>query len=80
MIVPHNFAVVKQVRGERFEWIAFKTHGSVVANQIVGRGSFYRGLPEDVIVNSYSSVSREEARMLKNNMREEVAIVRSMFG
>ncbi|KAJ4722722.1 11S globulin seed storage protein [Melia azedarach] len=69
VVVPQNFAVVKRASSQGLEWISFKTSGFAMTNQLVGRNSMFRGLPEDVIVNSFQ-VSREDARRLKYNRQE----------
>lgn len=82
LIVPQNFAVVKQAGNQGFEWVSFKTNDNAMASPLAGRTSVFRGMPEEVLTNAYQ-ISREEARRLKYN-REEVVILgprsRSRYG
>ncbi|KAF8388232.1 hypothetical protein HHK36_026898 [Tetracentron sinense] len=73
LIVPQNFAVVKQAGNEGFEWVAFKTNDNAMISPLAGRTSAIRAMPEEVLVNAFR-ISREEARRLKFN-REEVTIL-----
>ncbi|XP_004246943.1 11S globulin seed storage protein Jug r 4-like [Solanum lycopersicum] len=75
VIVPQNFAVVKHAENEIFEWVVFNTNDNAMINTLSGRTSAIRGLPVDVIANSYQ-ISREEARRLKFN-REETLLFTS---
>ncbi|PPS01090.1 hypothetical protein GOBAR_AA19574 [Gossypium barbadense] len=70
--VPQNHAVVKKAGRRGFEWIAFKTNANAKISQIAGRVSIMRGLPVDVLANSFG-ISREEAMRLKHN-RQEVSV------
>lgn len=72
VVVPQNYAVVKHAENEVFEWVEFNTNDNAMLNTLAGRTSAIRGLPLDVIANSYQ-ISREEARRLKFN-REETLI------
>ncbi|KAF8392190.1 hypothetical protein HHK36_022532 [Tetracentron sinense] len=73
LVVPQNFAVVKQAGDEGFEWVAFKTNDNAMISPLAGRTSVIRAMPEEVLVNAFR-ISREEARRLKYN-REEVTIL-----
>ncbi|XP_059626021.1 11S globulin-like [Cornus florida] len=64
VVVPQNFAVVKQAGEGGFEWVAFKTNDNAMINTLAGRTSVLRALPVDVIASAYQ-ISREEARRLK---------------
>nr|ABK80754.1 11S globulin precursor isoform 3A [Ficus pumila var. awkeotsang] len=75
LTVPQNYVIVKQAENEGFEWISFKTNDRAKVTQLIGRTSYMRALPEDVIVNAYQ-ISREQARRLKYN-REEVSMFRT---
>ncbi|GMN53402.1 hypothetical protein TIFTF001_022534 [Ficus carica] len=72
LVVPQNYAVVKQAGNRGFEWIAIKTNDNAMRNPLAGRISAIRAMPEDVLSNAFS-ISREQARNLKNN-REEVTV------
>ncbi|KAG6468849.1 hypothetical protein ZIOFF_073542 [Zingiber officinale] len=73
LVVPQHFVVVMQSRSEQFEWIAFKTNDNAMVSQVVGKASVLRGLPVEVLMNSYR-ISREEARRLKFNRGSEMSI------
>ncbi|XP_062150025.1 11S globulin-like [Alnus glutinosa] len=78
LTVPQNFAVIKKAGNEGFEWVAFKTNDYAKINQLAGRLSAIRAIPEDVLINSYR-INREQARMLKYN-REESTVLSSESG
>ncbi|KAA8539016.1 hypothetical protein F0562_025708 [Nyssa sinensis] len=73
LIVPQNFAVVKQAGNQGLEWISFKTNDVAKISPLAGRTSVIRAMPEEVLMNAYQ-ISRDEARRLKYN-REEVTIL-----
>lgn len=75
LVVPQNYAIVKQAGNEGCEWIAFNTNDNAMINTLSGRTSAIRGLPLDVIANAYQ-ISRDEARRLKFN-RDETLIFSS---
>ncbi|KAM7259910.1 hypothetical protein ACFE04_015651 [Oxalis oulophora] len=75
LVVPQNFAVVKQASSEGFEWIAFKTNENAKISPLAGRTSVTRAIPEEVLMNSFR-ISREEARKLKFN-RQETSLLQS---
>lgn len=66
LVVPQNFAVVKRARGQRFEWISFKTNDRAMINPLAGSTSVLRAMPEEVLANAFQ-ISREDARKLKYN-------------
>ncbi|KDO57580.1 hypothetical protein CISIN_1g048197mg [Citrus sinensis] len=69
IVVPQGFAVVKRASNRGLEWISFKTNDVAKTSQLAGRASVIRGLPLDVIQNSFQ-VSRDEAQRLKYNRQE----------
>eukprot|EP00258_Populus_trichocarpa_P015103 XP_006370929.1 legumin B [Populus trichocarpa] len=69
---PQSFAVVKKAGSQGFEWVSFKTNDNAQVSELAGRVSTIRGLPVEVVANSFQ-ISREDARRLKNN-REEVSV------
>lgn len=69
VVVPQNFAVVKRASSDGFEWVSFKTNGLAKISQLAGRISVMRGLPLDVIKNSFD-ISREDAWSLKESRSE----------
>ncbi|KAL3626432.1 hypothetical protein CASFOL_029981 [Castilleja foliolosa] len=66
IIVPQNYVVLKRANDEEegLEWISFKTNDNAITSQLAGRLSALRGVPEEVLINSFS-ISREEAKNLK---------------
>lgn len=78
LTVPQNFAVIKKAGNEGFEWVAFKTNDNAIINQLAGRLSAIRAIPEDVLINSYR-IDREQARRLKYS-REESTVLSSEYG
>ena len=70
---PQSFAVVKKVGSQGFEWVSFKTNDNAQVSQLAGRVSTIRGLPVEVVANSFQ-ISREDARRLKNN-RDRKSVV-----
>jgi len=73
VVVPQNFATLIRASNEGFEYVAFFTNDNAIASNIVGRDSVLRGMPEEVIMNSYR-ISREEARRVKYNRGQEIAL------
>ena len=73
LVIPQNFAQLKQATSDDFEWISFETSDNEVASPIVGKASALKGMPEEVLMNSYR-ISREEARMVKRNRGEEFGV------
>ncbi|KZV32997.1 legumin B-like [Dorcoceras hygrometricum] len=69
VVVPHNFAVVKQAGEEGAEWVSFNTNENAMINTLSGRTSALRGLPVAVIANAYQ-ISEKEAEKLKFSRRE----------
>ncbi|XP_057781365.1 11S globulin seed storage protein Ana o 2.0101-like [Salvia miltiorrhiza] len=74
LVVPQNFAVVKQAGEQGCEWVQFNTNANAMLNTLSGRTSALRGLPVDVVANSYQ-ISREEAERIKFS-REETLFFR----
>ena len=77
LTVPQNFVVVTKASSQGLEWVAFKTNDDSKINQLAGRVSAIRSLPEQVIANAYQ-VSLEDARRLKEN-RQEVTVLSPGF-
>ncbi|KAK6120032.1 hypothetical protein DH2020_046162 [Rehmannia glutinosa] len=69
VVVPQNFAVVKQAGEQGCEWVEFNTNDNAMMNTLSGRTSALRGLPRDVIATAYQ-ISREQAENLKYSRRE----------
>ncbi|XP_047320465.1 11S globulin seed storage protein Ana o 2.0101-like [Impatiens glandulifera] len=72
LVVPQNFAEVKQAGSRGLEWVSFKTNDRAVSSPLAGRTSVIRAMPEEVVMSAFR-VSRDEARKLKYN-RQEVRI------
>ncbi|KAJ8476815.1 hypothetical protein OPV22_020542 [Ensete ventricosum] len=66
LAIPPQYVVITKARGERYEWVSFKTNGNPMVSQIVGKASVFRGMPVEVLMNSYR-ISRDEAKRLKFN-------------
>ncbi|KAI3881909.1 hypothetical protein MKX03_021278 [Papaver bracteatum] len=63
LVVPQNFAVVKQAGNEGFEWVSFKPNDNAMTSPLVGKTSVLGAMPVDVLMNAYQ-ISREEANRL----------------
>nr|E3SH28.1 RecName: Full=Prunin 1 Pru du 6.0101; Short=Pru1 Pru du 6.0101; AltName: Full=11S globulin; AltName: Full=11S seed storage protein; AltName: Full=Allergen Pru du 6.01; AltName: Full=Amandin Pru du 6.0101; AltName: Allergen=Pru du 6.0101; Contains: RecName: Full=Prunin 1 Pru du 6.0101 acidic chain; Contains: RecName: Full=Prunin 1 Pru du 6.0101 basic chain; Flags: Precursor [Prunus dulcis]ADN39440.1 prunin 1 precursor [Prunus dulcis] len=72
-IVPQNHGVIQQAGNQGFEYFAFKTEENAFINTLAGRTSFLRALPDEVLANAYQ-ISREQARQLKYNRQETIAL------
>lgn len=72
VVVPMNFAVLKQAGNRGFEWVGFNTNDNAMINTIAGPTSTFRGLPTSVIANALQ-ISEDQAQQLKFN-REETLI------
>ena len=73
LIVPQNYAVLERAESEGFELVSIKTSDRAMVSTIVGKTSALRGMPEEVLMNSYR-ISRDEARRVKLTRGDEVAI------
>ncbi|KAJ9564964.1 hypothetical protein OSB04_000930 [Centaurea solstitialis] len=71
VVVPQNFAVVKQAGQEGCRWIAFRTNDNAMINTLAGQNSAIRAMPVDVIASAYQ-MPREQALNLKFNRKETV--------
>ncbi|CAL9086714.1 unnamed protein product [Musa acuminata var. zebrina] len=76
LVVPQYFAVTIQAQRESFEWVSIKTNDNAIVNHFVGKTSAFRGMPVEVLMNSYR-ISREEAMQLKFNRGNELALFAS---
>ncbi|KAL2934776.1 11S globulin subunit beta [Bienertia sinuspersici] len=75
VVVPQNFAVIKQASDEGFEWVSFKTSENAMFQSLAGRTSAIRAMPVEVISNVYQ-ISNEQAYRLKFS-RSETTLFRS---
>ncbi|CAL9055253.1 unnamed protein product [Musa banksii] len=66
LVIPQQFVVITKTRSEHYEWVSFKTNDNPMVSQIVGKASVFRGMPVEVLINSYR-ISRDEAKRLKFN-------------
>ncbi|XP_047320985.1 11S globulin seed storage protein Ana o 2.0101-like [Impatiens glandulifera] len=72
LVVPQNYAEVKQAGSEGLEWVSFKTNDRAVSSPLAGKTSVMQAMPEEVVMSAFR-VSRAEAHKLKYN-RQEVRI------
>ncbi|KAK9048126.1 hypothetical protein SSX86_032911 [Deinandra increscens subsp. villosa] len=79
VVVPQNFAVVKQAREQGCKWISFRTNDNAMKNTLAGENSVMRALPLDVIANAYQ-MSREDAQRVKYSRQEAVLFTSSGGG
>lgn len=68
-LIPQNHAVITQAGNQGFEYISFKTDDNSLTNNLAGRTSVLRALPDEVLQNAFR-ISREDARNLKYNRQE----------
>lgn len=71
VVIPQNFAVVKQAGQQGCQWIAFRTNDNAMVNTLAGHTSALRAMPVAVIANAYQ-MSPEQAQSLKFNRQETV--------
>ncbi|KAK1428410.1 hypothetical protein QVD17_17243 [Tagetes erecta] len=71
VVVPQNFAVVKQAGEQGVDWISFRTNENALMNTLAGETSVMRAMPLDVIANAYQ-LSREDAQRVKYSRQEAV--------
>ncbi|KAL6214553.1 hypothetical protein ACLB2K_013985 [Fragaria x ananassa] len=72
-IVPQNHAVLQKAQSNGYEYIAFKTNDNAMVNTLAGRTSVLRSLPDVVLTNAYQ-MDRQQARNLKYNRQETLAL------
>ncbi|XP_021752668.1 13S globulin seed storage protein 2-like [Chenopodium quinoa] len=69
VVVPQNFVVLKRAGQDGLEWVALLTNDNAMSSPLAGRISAIRGMPIEVVMNSYK-LSREEAQRLKYGRQE----------
>ncbi|WP_272570411.1 cupin domain-containing protein, partial [Providencia sp. PROV255] len=69
LVIPQNFVVLKKADQDGLEWVSFLTNDEAMNSPLAGRISAIRGMPEEVVMNSYG-LSREEAKRLKYGRQE----------
>ncbi|KAK9945075.1 hypothetical protein M0R45_010606 [Rubus argutus] len=72
-IVPQNHAVLQKASNNGYEYIAFKTQNNALINTLAGRTSVLRALPDVILSNAYQ-IDRRQARNLKYNRQETIAL------
>ncbi|KAL9240307.1 hypothetical protein vseg_014543 [Gypsophila vaccaria] len=72
LIIPQNYVVVKKAAQEGLQWVAFKTNDNAMISPLAGKISAIRGMPTEVVMNSFG-LSREEAMRVKYG-REELSV------
>lgn len=65
-VVPQYYVSTARAGESGFEWVAFKTTGWPMRNPLAGYTSVIRGMPLQVITNSYQ-MSPKQAEGLKMN-------------
>lgn len=65
-VVPQFYTTTAQAGNEGFEWVAFKTSGYPMRNDMAGYTSALRGMPLQVLTNAYQ-MSPAEAHSIKTN-------------
>ncbi|XP_078446808.1 cocosin 1-like [Wolffia australiana] len=75
LVVPQGHAVVKRAEEDEFEWVAFKTNDYAMVSPLAGKTSVLRGIPIDVLANSYR-ISEEEVRKIKFARDDETLFLR----
>ncbi|XP_078148977.1 cocosin 1-like [Carex rostrata] len=78
LLIPQNYAVLKKAEHEMFQWVSFNTNQNAMISQMVGKNSIFRGMPLQVLMNSYR-LSMEQARRLKFSRRNEMTILTPMY-
>nr|AKS26848.1 11S globulin isoform 1 [Cocos nucifera]5XTY_A Chain A, 11S globulin isoform 1 [Cocos nucifera]5XTY_B Chain B, 11S globulin isoform 1 [Cocos nucifera] len=73
LIVPQNFAMLERAGSAGFQLVSIKTSDRAMVSTVVGKTSALRGMPVEVLMNSYR-LSRDEARRVKLTRGDEVAI------
>ncbi|GJW69801.1 glutelin type-B 1 [Tanacetum coccineum] len=71
VVIPQNFAVVKQAQEQGCQWIAFRTNDNAMINTLAGHTSAIKAMPLEVLANAYQ-MSPQQAWSLKNNRQETV--------
>lgn len=64
-VIPQFYACVARAGNNGFEYVAFKTSGEPMKSPMAGYTSVMRAMPFDVVANSYSDMSPEEALQVK---------------
>lgn len=78
LVIPQHYVAMEKARSESFEWVAFKTNDNAMVSRVVGKTSVLRGMPVEVLMNSYR-ISREEAMRMKFNRANEIGLFAPRF-
>nr|CAA64761.1 legumin-like protein [Asarum europaeum] len=73
-VVPQYFAVMKQADKNGLEWVSIKTSALPMRSPLVGSTSAIKGMPIQVLTNSYR-ISKSEAQNLKYNRERHVMLL-----
>ncbi|KAL1539686.1 11s globulin seed storage protein 2 [Salvia divinorum] len=73
-VVPQFYTATAQAGNEGFEWVAFKTSGYPMRNDMAGYTSALRGMPLQVLTNAYQ-MSPAEAQSIKTNRGSETFLL-----
>ncbi|XP_057798043.1 11S globulin seed storage protein 2-like [Salvia miltiorrhiza] len=65
-VVPQFYTSTAKAGNQGFEWVAFKTSGNPMRNDMAGYTSALRGMPLQVLTNAYQ-MSPSEAQAIKTN-------------
>ncbi|XP_068667406.1 11S globulin seed storage protein 2-like [Aristolochia californica] len=74
VVVPQYFAVMTKANDNGFEWISFKTSALPMKSPLVGARSALKGMPVQVLANSYQ-ISNREAQDVKYNRERHSYLV-----
>ncbi|XP_077225616.1 11S globulin seed storage protein 2-like [Tasmannia lanceolata] len=69
-VVPQFYVATKKAGDNGFEWVEFQTSASPMKSPLVGSRSALRGMPLDVLTNSYR-ISNKEAQDIKYNREQQ---------
>ncbi|KAK1290289.1 hypothetical protein QJS10_CPB18g02067 [Acorus calamus] len=70
VVVPQYFASAQRAGRNGVEWVAFKTSALPMKSPLAGHASVFKGLPLQVITNSYR-ISNQQAQQLKLNREHQ---------
>ncbi|XP_077225184.1 11S globulin seed storage protein 2-like [Tasmannia lanceolata] len=69
-VVPQYYAATKRAGDDGFEWVEFQTSALPMKSPLVGSRSALRGMPLEVLTNSYR-ISNKEAQDIKYNREQQ---------
>nr|CAA90642.1 legumin; 11S globulin [Gnetum gnemon] len=71
LLIPQNFAAVKEATAQIFEWVAFLTDGRPLREQLVGRNSLIQSMPRQVVAAT-CGIRGNEAEQLIGSRQQTV--------